>query len=241
MNMNMNNISKKMMSQFFRQVDNVVWDMFTGRVGVQTKEGIVTIEGEGEDAQIAINLMDQFGMPVPAFAQNTPLSAVAIGDLIYQGTSLKGWVVEVVRAADITTPSAVEGEPATVVQGDVKRFKMMTPGGVSNTWTPPKVSMLGFDSGVMVLRSLMNMLPDGKAGLDNMQGMLMPMMMMGGDMDFEKIMPMMLMSQLGTAGDGSNAMGGMGQMMPMMMMMGMMGGKGKSNNPMAGFFENNEA
>jgi hypothetical protein len=237
MNMNMNNISKKMMNQFFRQVDNVVWDMFTGRVGVQTADGIVTIEGEGEDAQVAINLMDQFGMPVPAFAQNTPLNSVAVGDLIYQGNSLKGWVVEVVRGASTTMPSTVEGEPATVVQGEVKRFKMMTPGGVSNTWTPPKVSMLGFDSGVMVLRSLMNMLPDGKAGLSNMQGMLMPMMMMGGDMDFEKIMPMMLMSQLGANGDGSNAMG-MQNMMPMMMMMSMMkDGKGKGN--MSGFFDNN--
>jgi hypothetical protein len=237
MNMNMNNISKKMMNQFFRQVDNVVWDMFTGRVGVQTADGIVTIEGEGEDAQVAINLMDQFGMPVPAFAQNTPLQAVAVGDLIYQGNSLKGWVTEVVRSANTVVPSAVEGEADTIVPGEVKRFKMMTPGGVSNTWTPPKVSMLGFDSGVMVLRSLMNMLPDGKAGLNNMQGMLMPMMMMGGDMDFEKIMPMMLMSQLGANGDGSDAMG-MQNMMPMMMMMGMMGGKGGKGNGIGNFFEN---
>lgn len=223
----MGNMGDKMMNRFFRKVNNVKWDLFTGRIGVTTDEGIVTITGEGDDAQIEINMMDQFGMPVPAFAQNTPLASVAIGDLIYQGKSIKGWVTEVVRAPGVTTPSTVDGEPDVVTVGDVKRFKLMTPGGTTTTWTPPKVSMLGFDSGVMVLRSLMNMLPGGKAGVDNMAGMMMPMMMMGGDsgMDLDKMMPMMLMSQLGTAGDGSNAMGMNGNMMQMMMMMQMMGGK----------------
>jgi hypothetical protein len=98
--------------------------------------------------------------------------------------------------------------------------------------------MLGFDSGIMVVRSLLNMLPGGSGGLSQMQSMLGPMMMMGavgggegeGGMDLGSLMPMMLMSQMGGMPGSAPVEGGfnMGQMMPMMMMMGMMkkGGKG---------------
>jgi len=230
----MGGMGDKMMNRFFRKVDNVKWDLFTGRIGVATSEGIVTIEGEGEDAQIVLNLMDQFGMPVPAFAQNTPLNAVAVGDLIYQGNAIKGWVTEVVSK----TTTSIDDDDTTAkiakTVAEVKRFKLMTPGGTTISWTPPKVSMLGFDSGVMVLRSLMNMLPGGESGLNSMQGMLMPMMMMGGDMDLEKLMPMMLFSQLGASGTGADAMGANGNMMQMMMMMQMMGGSSKGGK---GFFD----
>lgn len=240
--MGMGNMGEKMMSRFFRKVDNVVWDLMTGKIGVATADGITSISGEGEDAQIEINMLDQFGMAVPAFAQNTPMSAVAIGDLIYQGNSVKGWVTGVVRAKVVPTEPATED--AAPIVGDVKRFQLMTPGGTTTTWTPPKVSMIGFDSGVMVLRSLMNMLPGGAGGLSNMQSMMMPMMMMGGDIDMESMMPMMLMMQMGggvSDADGkSNPMGGMGMgggMMQTMMMMNMMKTMGGSKNGKPGFFD----
>lgn len=214
-NMNMGNMGDKMMNRFFRKVDGVVWDMMTGKIGVVTSEGICTISGEGEDAQIELNLIDQFGMAVPAFAQNTPVNSVAVGDLIYGDRKVKGWVIEV-----------IEKETDA---GKITKFRLMTPSGNSSMWTPPRVSMLGFDSGVMVLRSLMNMLPGGKTGLDSMTGMLMPMMMMGGDLDLDSIMPMMLFSQLGASGNGTDANPMMGNsMMQMMMMQQLMGGKSKS-------------
>lgn len=223
--MNMGNMGDKVMSRFFKKVDNVVWDLFTGKIGVAAEDGIVTITGEGEDAQIELNLMDQFGMAVPAFAQSTPLLSVAVGDLIYGNGKPKGWVTEVV------IKEKTEDKPES------RKFRIMSPGGTSSLWTPPKVAMLGFDSGVMVLRSLMNMLPGGESGLNSMQGMMMPMMMMGGDMDMDSIMPMMLFSQLGASGTGADASGGgMGNMMQTMMMMQMMGGGsgGKKNNNMFG-------
>lgn len=211
MNMNMGDMGNKMMSRYFRKVDGVVWDMMTGKIGVISSEGITTLSGEGEDSQIEINLMDQFGMPVPAFAQNTPVDSVSVGDLIYGDSRPKGWVIEVIKKEDKNT-----------------KFRLMTPSGTTTTWTPPKVSMLGFDSGVMVLRSLMNMLPNGKGGLDSMTGMLMPMMMMGGDIDLDSIMPMMLFSQLGASGTGTDANPAMGnQMMQLMMMQSLMGGSNR--------------
>lgn len=229
----MGNMSDKLMNRFFRRVDGVVWDLFTGKIGVQTDDGITTIEGEGEDAQTVLNLMDQFGMAVPAFAQSTPIAAVAIGDLIYNNGKPKGWVVEVVRGPSVTVATSEDATLNEVTLGEVKRFKLMTPDGNNTTWTPPKISMLGLESGVMVLRSLMNMLPGGETGLNNMQGMIMPMMMMGGDMDMEAMMPMMLMSQLGADGTGANPLGG-GNMMQTMMMMQMMG---KNNSGKGGFFD----
>ena len=225
--MNMSNLSNNLMNRFFRKVDNVVWDLFTGRIGVQTSEGITTIEGSGEDAQVTINMFDQFGMPVPAFAQSTPVSAVNLGDLIYADGRPKGWVI------------ALSERPATDEKPAMKKFTLMTPGGTVTTWTPPKLTMLGFDSGVMVLRSLMNMLPGGETGLSNMQSLLMPMMMMGGDVDMDTIMPMLLFSQLGASGTGADSAGGnnMMQMMMMMQMMKMMKGDKNDSTPGKGFFD----
>lgn len=229
--MNMNSMfdSKKLINRFFRPVDGVVWDLMSGRVGVKTSEGIVTVEGEGEDAQVTINLMDGFGVGIPAFAQSTPVESIQIGDLIYGTKSPLGWVVE----------------------KSAKSFKLLKADGTRTSWTPPKVSMIGFDSGAMVMRNLINILPGGNSGLGGLQGMLLPMMMMGGENALGDMLPMMLMSQMGTAvpaADGTTAPnpfaamggGGMGGMMQMMMMMNMMKGSsgksGSSNNMFGGNF-----
>lgn len=201
--------SSKLMNRFFKKVDNAYWDIMTGRIGVKTNEGISTIEGTGDDAQVVINIMDQFAMPVPAFAQNTPVSAVAEGDLIFSNAgNVLGWVTK---------------------KND-KSFTIMKPSGQSTSWTPPKVQMFGLDGGgVMVLRSLVNMLPGGTSGLGAMQNMIMPMMLMGGNnIDLESMLPIMLMSQMGIPnadGTSTPATGlNMNNMLMPMMMMQMMKG-----------------
>ena len=194
----------------------------TGRVGFNTSEGICSIDlgtisedkTTAEDAQVSINPFDDFGMVVPAFAQSIPAEQIALGDMIYSSSTKKvlGWVVE---------------------KSD-KGFRLMRQDGTSSAWKAPKVQMLGFDSGVMVLRSLMNMLPNGSTGLGQMQGMLMPMMMSGmldkdGGGDFADMIPMMLMSQMGVGGVDPAAGGTMmNSMMQMMMMQKMFGGKSES-------------
>lgn len=214
--------SNKLMDRFFRKVDSAVWDLMTGRIGIKTKDGIVTVEGEGDDAVISLNMLDQFGIGVPAFAQNTAKGDVRIGDMIFGANGPLGWVTAI----------------------NEKSFNLLKPDGTHTTWSPQKVQMFGFDSGVMVLRSLMNMLPGGSAGLAGFQGAMLPMLaMMGGDDGDEsmlsQMMPMMLMSQMGMMGgapaDGSApAANPMAQMMPMMLMMKMMGGKGGKGG---GFFD----
>jgi len=191
------------MNRMFRQVDGVVWDLMTGKLGVQTDEGIITYEKDADgEPQINLNLFDQFGVALPAFAQNTSKGGVVEGDLLVGSKDILGWVVEIKD----------------------KSFTLMKPSGTRTNWTPPKVNMLGaIDGGVMVLRSLMSMLPGGNAGLGQMQSFLLPMLMMGdGDIDLSKIMPMMLFSQMGgTSSDPANA-GGMNNMMQAMMMVSLM-------------------
>ena len=200
--------SNKLMDRFFRKVDGVVWDLMSGRVGVRSSDGITTIEGEGDDAEIVLNILDQFGMEVPAFAQSTPTTAVTVGDLIVTGETKRsyGWVLEKKE----------------------KSFTVLRTDGTRTNWSPPKVQMFGLDGGVMVVRSLLNILPGGNTGLGNMQSMLMPMMMMGdGAIDLEKMMPIMLMSQVGVdpANPAAGGTNNMGQMMNMMLMMQLLGDK----------------
>jgi len=200
----MNMSVDKLMGRMFRQVDSVVWDLMTGKLGVRTRDGeIATIEGTGEDTTVVINPFDDFGFAVPAFAQSTPVETVKVGDLIYTSADGAGWITEIKTTAEGKTT-----------------FMLLRPSGTTSRWTPPKVQMFGFDSGVLVVRSLLTMLPSGADGLGSLQGMLLPMMMMGGgDMDLEKIMPLMLMSQMNGA-TTANPMAGMMQMMMMQKMMG---------------------
>jgi len=221
-----NNINNKLMDRFFKKVEGVVWDLMTGKIGILGKEGISTLEGEGEDASISLNMVEQFGMPIPAFAQSTPIDSVKSGDLIYVGGKPKGWVVEVKEKAI----KGEDGNPDTVN----KKFSIISPNGTITTWNPPKVSMLGFDSGVMVLKSLIEM-TGGSSGLAGIQGSLMPLMMMGGDLgDMDKIMPLMLMSQMGGAA-GGGAAAGANNMIQTMMLMKMMGGS--KGGGRGGFFD----
>jgi hypothetical protein len=247
----------KYMNRLFRKAEGVVWDLMTGRVGIRTPDGsIATLTGSGDDSQIEINLMDQFGMSIPAFAQSTPIDSVSIGDVIFFGNSEKpGWVIEkkygVKPVGSSTTAAAKKAkaatealiDPASIDHTNVQ-FTLMKVDGQRTTWKPPKVTLLGMgDTGVMVLRSLLTMLPGGNAGLQGMQGMLMPMMMMGGDtgMDLEKMLPIMLMGQMQAQpmqnpdGTTSVAPNPMANMLPMMMMMSMMkGGSGDSPFSMLG-------
>lgn len=208
--MNMFN-SNKILDRMFRKADGVVWDLMSGNIGIQTDEGIVTLTGEGDNAVISQNLFDEFGVVLPAFAQSIPVADVKTGDIIYRNSRNNvAWVIE--KTVD-------------------NKFKLMKPNGETMGWTPPKVQMLGFDTGVMVLRSLISMLPNGNADMGSMQNMLMPMMMLmgddapglfggGSDGMMDKMMPLILMQMMN--GNGVTAGGGMGNMIMPLLMMQMM-------------------
>ncbi len=212
--------SQNFINKMFRKVDGVSWDLTTGNIGVKTDEGLMSLKltyeelAEGSKdapkllrASTTVNQFEQMGMPIPAFAQDTPKDKIGVGDLIYKGGQAFGWITEKV---------------------DDHSFMIITPTGTRTEWSPADVTM-GFTSGIMVLKNLTSMI--GGAGMSNMSNMLMPMMMMGqfdgqNEGGLDKMIPFMLMQN-------SGMMGGQGSqenpMMNMMMMSMMMGGKG--NNP----------
>ena len=85
-----NKMNNKFIDRMFRKTDNVVWDIMSGRVGFKTRDGIVTIDlqsdvtdTEAPNAEVSINMFDDFGITIPAFAQSVPVTSITLGDLIY--------------------------------------------------------------------------------------------------------------------------------------------------------------
>lgn len=196
----MSNFSNKafntnaIMNKFFKPVNNMVWDLMTGSTGFKMGANIVSVDSDG---QVVHNTMDTFGMPIPGFAQAVAPTNIQVHDAILNDQGLLGWVTSI----------------------EDGKFTLIKPDGTFGAWQPPKTTMLTFDMGVMVVRSLMNMLPDNKFG--NFQSMLMPLALMGGGEEMGEMLPMMLMMQTGALGGqaGNMDMSGMMQMMMMMKMM----------------------
>lgn len=204
MSLNLFNNNSRFLDRFFKKVDGLVWDLSTGKLGVQGTDGIYTVDiqqpenGRGEvSAQVSINPFDQFGIAIPAFATNTNLEQIEVGDLIVGQKEVLGWVIK--------------KNPASLVLLDTKGFQKQ--------YNPPKVAVIN-QSGAMVVKNLTGLL--GDTGATSFQSSLLPLLVMGGDtgLDFEKLIPLMLFTQQGQAG----AAGGLGGMLPTLMMMGALGG-----------------
>lgn len=179
MNPNLN----KALSQVFAPISNVVWDMISNKTGIKTDSGIYTL---GADETVELNPFDSFATELPAFSQLVPIGDVKKGDVIVSGGKPTGWITEV---GDDEKRSLT----ALSLHGHVTRFR------------PKRVSMLGVNDGITVVRSPFD--PSAAAG-QQPAGAMNPMMLMalmGGD---KKIDPMVLMA----------LSGGMGQMNPMMML-----------------------
>lgn len=219
MNTNLFNQSSRFLDRFFRRVDGLVWDLSTGRLGIQGNDGIITLEvnaavpaGEGQEAQpasynISVNPFDGFGLPIPAFAANTPHDQIEVGDLIVGASKVLGWVIE--------------KKPASLV--------LLSQDGMQKQYNPPKVQVFGQD-GSLVVKSLTGLLGDGTQGF---QSSLMPLLLLGGDtgLDMDKLIPLMLFQQ----GNGAGA-NGMASMLPMLMLLGNggLGGRALQNAPLGG-------
>lgn len=215
-NLDMSAMMKKQVDRMFKRVDNAVWDLMTGSVGI-VRDGSVLTRGPLEfidpdtkleaDFQVCEQLFEAFSMPIPAYAQITSRAQVQLGDMVVLGNGNIGWVKKI----------------------NPKSYRILTSSGTTTDWSPTKIQTMGMgasDDGIMVVRSLLQMGTtaggDGSANLMNLQSSLLPLMMMGGDGDaIGDMLPMMLMMNMSGAG------GNMAGMMPMMMMANMMKG-GKS-------------
>lgn len=182
MNLNLN----KALSQIFAPISNVVWDIMSNKTGIKTESGIYTL---GDDKTIELNPFDAFSAELPAFAQLTPVDQVNVGDVIVSAGKPTGWIVGKKEASLV----------ALNMQGHETIFR------------PKKVSMMGVNNGITVVRSPFDPAasatqPGSMGGMGSMNPMLLAMMMG----DNKKLDPMMLALMMG-------GMGG-GQMNPMVML-----------------------
>ena len=203
----------KLLGHVFAQIDGVVWDMMSNQTGIKREDGIYTLS---KDGQVELNPFDSFSMELPAFSQLVPIDQVKRGDVLVSAGKPTGWVLEAGIAEDgegegQKTKSSIQ---ALSFQGHQTRFR------------PKKVSMMGIENGITIVRSPFNF--DGAKGsgvFGDMASMLPMLMLMGakgaaGGMDMKTLA---MMSMMG--GSGS-----MGAMNPMMLMM-LLGGDDKPGFP----------
>ena len=199
----------KLMGHVFAQIDGVVWDVMSNQTGIKRDDGIYTLS---KDDQVELNPFDSFAMELPAFSQLVPIDQVNKGDVLVSGGKPTGWVLETTSTKEKTSIQALS------FQGHQTRFR------------PKKVSMMGIDNGITVVRSPFNF--GGKEGstTEGMASMLPMLMLMGdkggsGGIDGKTLALMSMMGGMGGSGGG-----GMAGMNPMMLMM-LLGGDDKPDFP----------
>lgn len=199
--LNKNALVEKLTSRFFRKVEDAVWDMTTGSIGIKQGDSVFTMTGkDANDAQVSEDMLAMFSLPVPAFAQPLPLEQINFGDIIYGDKGALGWVIK----------------------KTAKTVAVMNKQGVTSTITPRKVAMFGANGNtMMVLRSLVAMSGGTTEAFGGIQQSMLPMLMLMGDKADGDLLSTMLMMQFMGGQPGANA----AAMNPMMMML--MLGKGK--------------
>jgi hypothetical protein len=155
-------------NQLFSQVENATWDLLTGKVGYRDGQSVVTIN----EKRITRNPIIGGALPpLPAFALPTNAAQIAVGDLVLNGETIIGFVIE-------------KKEGGT--------FSTIDFNGRIGEWSAPEGILFG---DTKVIRSLTSMLGAEQTGL---QSMLMPFLLMGKDVG--GMLPILLMSKIGVPG-----------------------------------------
>lgn len=211
---NLEDIAKRYMQRMMQPVQEAVWDMASGGLGILGKDGsILTLDViSKEDGIFGVSQNDfaMFAMPIPAFAQQISVDSVVIEDFVYVNGKPFGWVTKIIKS-----------DSSNIA------FEILKPNGQQSRWSPPKVQN-AFTSGqnvqnVQVLRTMTSMFGNNADNkMSEIQQMLPMMMMLGGNNGagniMQQMLPMMMMS-------------GSTKMDPMMMFMLMQsGGFGGMNN-----------
>jgi hypothetical protein len=178
-----------MRDSFFKEVKNVAMDMQTGKLGVVTKDGIITATLDG----VSVNPITEMGFNIPAFAMRVPVEQLTKGDIIISS-----------------------GDPVFFVEGSKVGYMTITTTGVIQE-TGSVANMFFGKNTVMAVKNMFG--NEGEAGAGGMNPMMLAMVMGdskdgSGGFDFKKMM--MLQMMMG-GGNTPGGMGGMNPMMMAMM------------------------
>ncbi len=221
--MSNNQFLNKFVNRMFRRIDGIVWDLTSGKQGIATVNGIHTLNvtsasvaGAGDtlettsEYEINVNPFDTLGMSLPAFATQTPIENVKLGDIVVGDSAILGWVT---------------GKTG-------KSLKLLDVNGMNKNYTPPKTAILG-GVGPLVVQNLALNGATGGTPLDA----ILPLLLADDDFDIEGILPFLLMQGQGAPAAGAAgaapainplmlmALSGKGNIDPMMLM-AMSGGLG---------------
>lgn len=175
--------SGNFIDNFVKQVEDVVFDFQSSRMGIRTDEGIFTYDVESGES--TINPIDFFSSEIPAYAIRTPLSELKIGDIVMPYRNRYGFVVE--------------------ISEDKKRARCIYASGICGWIRPPKNLAFG-GCAVMCVKNIfgsdqMNpMMLFAMSGDSEMDPSKMAMMMMaqgnqGGQMGMASMLPMLMMGK----------------------------------------------
>jgi hypothetical protein len=208
----MSALTNKFVNRLFRKVEGVVWDLTTNQIGLQNQSGIFTLTTTVTPADpdnnvpestvygVSVNPIESFGFKIPAFAQNTPLADINVGDLIIGDNKALGWVVKV--------------NPNSLV--------LLDQNGFTKQYNPPKLAVVGVE-GALVVKSLTGLF--GNAGASGFSNALLPLMLMGegglGGGGLDDMLPILLMTQ--QTGGSANSMASM--LPTILLMKSLKGGK----------------
>lgn len=192
---NLKNSFKNMANNFYCEVPNILFNS-QFRMGIKNSNNEILVMNQdvsNGEFYLTTASFELFEMEIPAFAVATPVTNLAIGDIVVTNGRAIGWVVEL-----------------NIVKG---HYRYMTTSGTISNWTKPILNTTFNSKNVMVVKSMIGM--DGGIGV-NMQSM-MPMILMsqmrenngGGKSDiFETMMMMQMM------GGMNPMMGGMFNQQP---------------------------
>lgn len=182
----------KLMGHVFAQIDGVVWDMMSNQTGIKREDGIYTLS---KDGQVELNPFDSFSMELPAFSQLVPIDQVKRGDVLVSAGKPTGWVLEaaIAEEGEGEGPKTRSSIQSLSFQGHQTRFR------------PKKVSMMGIENGITVVRSPFNFGGEQKAGGFGDMASMLPLLLLGNREGGAGIdmKTMALMSMMGGGGGGS--------------------------------------
>lgn len=214
MNFDMKSIASRMMNSTFVKVENVVWSLTTGNIGIaSTDKSVKNLsftkgeDGSLEQFRITESLFEIFGMPIPAFATRASIADIHPSNMVI-----------------------VSGKVYWVISKAGSLLKVLNPDGMVTELACTELTGLNGGSSdepsFMLVKPLIDMFGGSKKGMKGFSSELMPMIAMsqmgGGNsgFDLEKMIPLMLLG----GGLGGKKKGG-GGMMQNLMMMQMFSGK----------------
>ena len=202
-------------NSMFQEVDDVVWDLQSGQLGVKRGEDdeIITLRKKGTKYELVSNPLADFSVPVPAWAIRTPVDAIKTGDLVILPDDTWGFFLENVKTPalpptnDPTTPPAPVSATSALSNPTIKMIDVSN--GSQKTVNVASNALFG-TPGLLVVRNIIgdsevaNSLPilmmiEGKKGGGDVGRLVAMSMMMqnngegGGKMDMQQMLPFMMM------------------------------------------------